>query len=191
MNHSPFSLPRASVLRRRQFLALAWTLLPIALTARPAVDPVKEYKIKAAFLYNFTRFIEWPGQDEKPAADPFVIALCAPAGFADELEQVIGDRRVDGRPVSVRTLSSLANVGAAHLVFVADDPEGLEAMLPALHARNVLTVGETKAFSEAGGVITFSREGDKLRFSINLKSSEQAGLKVSAQLLKLATAVRR
>lgn len=165
----------------------------VALFASPAqADVAKEYQLKAAFLYNFTRFVEWPEDKFAGKQSPIVIGLWKTNPFGRELEATIGARTVNGRPIVVRTCSSLAEACATHIVFVsANDTERLQDTVAALQERRVLTVGESRPFAAADGTITFLLEGDKLRFEINLRSGDRAGLKLSSQLLKLATSVRR
>ena len=170
-------------------LPALWLLGALASFAAP--DPGKEYQLKAAFLYNFTRFVEWPN-DKLPSGEPFVIGLWQTNPFGRDLEATIGDRTTHGRKIVVRTCASLDEARRTHVLFIgAAATAALKETVGELHASHVLTVGESRAFASASGIITFSLEGDKLRFEINLDSGEDAKLKLSAQLLKLATGVRR
>lgn len=156
-----------------------------------AADQAKEYQVKAGFLYNFTRFVDWP-EGKLLDGEPFVIGLWKTNPFGHELETTIGERTTHGRKIVVRTCSSLEEARHAHVVFIgAAETAGLQATLAALHANHVLTVGESSAFAKASGIITFTLEGNKLRFEINLDARNDANLKMSAQLLKLASSVRR
>jgi hypothetical protein len=150
----------------------------------------KEYQVKAAFLYNFTRFVEWPAGRFADDASPIVIGVLGQNPFGDELEKAIAGRTVNGRSIMAKSVTAAEEISGVHILFV---PAGAENRVPAAVWQNtgILTVGETEAFAAPGGTITFVREGDKVRFAINLGSAERSGLKLSAQLLKLATAVRR
>lgn len=178
--------------RRTSLCLLALLLVAGTISSFARAQAAKEYQLKAAFLYNFTRFIEWP-EGKIPAQDePLVIGIWKTNPFGTELQTTIGERKAHGRAIVVRTLSSLEDARDTHLVFItASETDGLKETLTALHAGHVLTVGESRAFSGAAGIITFTLDGNKLRFEINLQSGEQAGLKMSAQLLKLAASVRR
>lgn len=162
----------------------SWT----ALGADAAVS--KEYQLKAAFLYNFTKFIEWPPQRFPDETSPFIIGVLERNPFGDELERVVKGRILNGRAIVVKLIHTAEEALTVHLLFV---PSGLENRLPAAVWQNaaVVAVGESEAFAALGGTIVFTREADKVRFAINLESTERNGLKISAQLLKLASDVRR
>jgi hypothetical protein len=156
-----------------------------------AVGPVsKEHQIKAAFLYNFTRYVDWPAERFESDEAPLVIVVLGRHPIEQELASLAKERSARGRPVLVRAADSAAELGAAHLVFV---PAGEESRLPpapdTLHG--VLTVGESPEFTRRGGVITFTVLESKIRFEINQTAGERARLKLSGQLLKLATVLRK
>ena len=152
----------------------------------------REYQVKAAFLYNFTKFVEWPAQHFATEDRPVMIAVLGHNPFGEELEQITRGRRVNGREITIAFIDTPAAAAAADLVFVcAGEESRFEAMNTALRQAQVLTIGESPRFADAGGIITFLREADKVHFVINLESAERAGLKISAQLLKLATEVQR
>jgi hypothetical protein len=152
----------------------------------------KEYQVKAAFLYNFTKFVQWPPERFADEQSPLVIGVFGPNPFGGELERVVEGRLANGRTLVVRPVATVAQIREAHVVFV---PEGEEARFAQMAAGSpppgVLTVGESEAFTVRGGVIVFTLEVGKIRFVINLDPAERAGLKLSAQLLRLATEVHR
>lgn len=162
-------------------------------TAR-ANGPVisKEYKLKAAFLYNFTRFVDWPASQFASDSSPIVIAVLGTNPFGEELHEVVRDRTVNGRPIEIFHLASPAGAPQVHAVFIADrEDASLEKDIRDLHTAGVLTVGESDRFFRLGGIVTFIRAGDKVRFQINMTSAGVARLKVSSQLQKLAVSVRK
>jgi hypothetical protein len=152
----------------------------------------REYQIKAAFLYNFTKFVEWP-PGRFPAPDsPIVIGLLGGNPFGNELLTIVRNRKVNGRAIEVRVVTTAAEAASVHVLFASAGQEAQAAsMADALRRAGVLTVGESPAFAAAGGVVDFVLEGDKVRFKIDLAAGQRAGLKLSVQLLKLATEVRR
>jgi hypothetical protein len=153
---------------------------------------VKEYRLKAAFLYNFTKFVEWPAPRFAETNSPIVIGVWGKDPFGPDLQQVIKDRSVNGRALVFKPVETAEEAKAVHLLFIpATEDSRVSGHLRALQGSSVLTVGETEAFGEAGGIIQFLREGDKVRFNINIGSAEQAQMKISAQLQKLAKTVRR
>jgi predicted transcriptional regulator len=175
---------------RLRVIVLAMSILAVVASVARA-DSAKEYQIKAAFLYNFTKFVEWPPARFAEEAEAIEIGVLGPVAFRRELEKVVHGRKVNGRNVVVRPIGSPSEAQGCHLVFVASVEEHrLIESLRVLENAGVLTVGESDAFGTRGGMINFVREADKIRFAINQKSAERAGLKLSSQLLKLAVVVR-
>ena len=147
----------------------------------------KEYRLKAAFLYNFSKFVEWPARSFPGSDSPLVIGVFRGNPFGGELEKAVGGRRINGRPIVVKLVPSAAAAHQTHLLFVgAAHDSKLAELREALRGSAVLTVGESEAFSKQGGIITFKLQSDSLRFTINNAPAQQAGLKISAQLQKLA-----
>jgi len=171
---------------------LGWTLSLMGSIALGGEAVSKEYQLKAAFLYNFAKFVEWDAQSSSTASGPIVIAVLGENPFGAELEKAVRDRKINGRAIVVRSVQNGAAASVAHLLFISDAEDSrFGDIREVLKGKGVLTVGESEAFAKRGGIINFVLEGDKLRFEINIDSAEQAGLKVSAQLQKLARAVRR
>jgi hypothetical protein len=169
--------------------ALLWHNQPVA-AAEPAVP--KEYQIKAAFLYNFTKFVEWPAEKFQDATSPVVIGVFGKNPFGSELELAVKGRKVNGRDIVVKQIETPAEAKTVHVLFAGADESPRYAQLEdALKEGSVLGVGESEAFVRSGGTILFVLEGDKVRFEININSAERAGLKISAQLQKLAKAIRK
>jgi hypothetical protein len=155
-------------------------------------SPVREAQIKSAFLYNFTKFVEWPSGSVPGAGEPIVIGILGESALADEVRSVVADRKVNGHPIVVVSVQEPQQATAAHVLFVsAGRQPQFNAMRTTLADLPVLTVGESPSFAADGGGIGFVTEGDKLRFEINIAAAERARLKISAQLQKLATAVLR
>ena len=170
---------------------LGWLLLMAS--AAVAGEPVsKEYQLKAAFLYNFTKFVEWSPSSFGAPDSPVVIGVLGSDPFGDELQNVVRGRKVNGREISVKRLQTTAGAKGVHLLFITAGEDALLADIQAgLRGASVLTVGESEAFGRSGGVIIFVIEGDKVRFDINIAAAEQAAVKISAQLQKLARSVRK
>jgi hypothetical protein len=188
-----FSVPRrARGLRfTRLCRAIGLGFVALAAAARGA-DVTREYQIKAAFLYNFTRFVEWPAARFQDETSPIVIGVFGPAAFRTELESIVRDRKVNDRSIRVVPLSRARDALLVHAAFVPAGEEKLvEAGLASLLGAGVFLVGESVRFSDLGGTVTFTTEGNKLGFEINLAAAKHGGLKISAQVLKLAATVRR
>jgi hypothetical protein len=196
--HQSQTAPGGQPTRRHQvFCWLARTLCVAfffaGLTASLAQDSVsKEYQIKAAYLYNFAKFVEWPADCFTNAQSPLVIGVFGQNPFGDELKTIAKDHKINGRDIVIKPVVTTAEAAGVHLMFLgATEDDHVAGMLAALKNSSVLTVGESEKFTAAGGMINFVREADKVRFEINASAAEQRGLKISAQLLKLAKAIHK
>lgn len=153
------------------------------------VEKASEYELKAAFLFNFAKYVEWPDQ-AAGAPPPLCIGVVGHDPFGATLENLLAGKTVHTRPIGLRRFPSIDAVSDCHVVFVSASAEPPAA--PDTWSRpGVLTVGETEAFLERGGVIAFAMEAGKLRFNVNAAAAERAGLKLSSQLLKLAGRVTK
>ena len=150
-----------------------------------------EYQVKAAFLYNFAKFVEWPAETFEDSEDPIVIGILGEDPFRTTLEETVQDQSVRDRELKILRFASAADLEACHILFVASSEKpGLRTLLSRLDGSSVLTVGETSGFCETGGMISFYLERNRVRFEINPDACERAGLKMSAKLLRLARIVR-
>lgn len=152
---------------------------------------LREYQIKAAFLYNFLKFVDWPSQALPETSDAITICVFGDDPFGEALD-FIKDKMVRGRRLAIRRLGPVTNLEACHVLFIGASEEArVPQVMQSLRGSSVLTVGEMERFAEAGGIINFVLEKNKVRFEINLNSAERAGLKLSSQLLSLAKVVRQ
>jgi len=150
-------------------------------------EPAQEYQIKAAFLFNFAKFVEWP-PDAFPNADsPIIIGVLGKNVFGHYLEDTIRGKTVQNRPFLLKEFKSVDEAVHCHILFI--DPsvsESLSGIIKDLHNTSVLTVSETDQFLKAGGMVNFIIEDNKVHFQINDEAAKAAGLKVSSKLLSLA-----
>lgn len=148
-----------------------------------------EYQVKAAFLYNFAKFIEWPARVFPATNSPITIGILGGNPFDGDLKRTVQNKVANGHPVLVQSLSS-ANDPAlkrCQIVFIQPaDKTRLEEDLEALKSLPILSVSETEGFTRSGGMINFVMEGKKVRFEINDPAATAAGLKISSKLLNLA-----
>ncbi len=153
---------------------------------------LKEHELKAAFLYKFTKFIEWPTNTFRDTNAPFVVAVAGNSPCKAELEQIAKERKVNGRDLIIKTIKTPEGLKGAHVLFVsAGEDTRLKDWLAASRAAGILTIGESESFAREGGIINFSIEGERIRFDLNITEAEAAGLKISAQMQKLAKTVRK
>lgn len=151
----------------------------------------EEYKLKAAFIYNFAKFVEWPASVFPDTGTPIVIGVLGRNPFEDELLDAVKGRRINGRPIEIRQIRTAAEAGATQILFVSAGEERNFGALKNSLGIGVLPVGESALFTKQGGTINFNLLGDKLRFEINMAAARRSDLRISAQLLKLATNIHR
>jgi hypothetical protein len=181
-------LRRAS-LRRRLLLTL---MACIATAASAAAVTTSEYQLKAVFLFNFAQFVEWPASAFSSAEDPIAVCVLGPDPFGANLDAVLAGERIEGRALVVRRLASAAEIDRCHLLFVNQPVEAeLRNTLRSLKDQPILTVGESEAFTSAGGMIRFLNEGNKVRLQVNPKAADQAQLRLSSKLLRSSQIVAR
>ncbi|MES2885375.1 MAG: YfiR family protein [Pseudomonadota bacterium] len=175
---------------RGQVVGLVFLLLGVASTPVAAADVDLEYRLRAAFLVNFVRFVSWESaQFTSPAS---AIELCIPEAdpVAPALEELVRDKRIDAHPLTVRRLKRGARWDGCHLAYTGAAPsQQSAAVFRALGQRPVLTVHES-AEALPGGVIRLFLEDRKLRFEVNTAAVDQGPLKLSSQLMSLAVLVR-
>lgn len=150
-----------------------------------------EYQVKAVYLYNFSRFVEWPAQRISANGNSFAICVLGKDPFGSALDTTVAGESIGGKRVVVRRTSKPQESLDCQIVFVStSEDKQLKEDLAAL-AGGVLTVSDIPGFSERGGMIQFVAEGDKIRFEVNLSNATDSGLVLSSDLLKVAVAVRR
>lgn len=178
---------------RRRFQARIATLLLLTLTWNAALaDPVLvDDQVKAAFLYKFGAFVEWPAQAFERPDSPFVIGVAGPDAFADLLTQTTNGHTMNGRPVEIHRLRRGDPVTGLHIMFVTREHiSTLSETLAAAKGQPILTVTDgEKSPSQGAGIINFVLESNRVRFDITLEPAEQSGLKISARLLTVARKV--
>ena len=169
-------------------IGLVWLVSAAARPGSAASGPA-EYEVKAAFLYNFARFVEWP-RDAKGDDGTFIVTVLGRDPFGSVLDNTLRGKTIDDKRVVVRRALRSEDVGRSQILFISDsEQDRLPAILKGLEAAPVLTVGEMNRFAERGGVIRFKLDEDRVRLEINVIAAERSGLRISSQLLKLARIV--
>jgi hypothetical protein len=149
-----------------------------------------EYQIKAAFLYRFGNYIEWPAEAFTGADGALVIGVLGADFVAGELARIVEGHAVSGRPIAVRKLRHGDSLAGLHVLFIGRSEDArLADLLAATKGRAVLTVTESDAMSTPGSVINFVVIDDKVRFDITLEPADQGNLKISSRLLAVARKV--
>ena len=149
-----------------------------------------EYQVKAAFLFNFLKFVEWPEDSSSDSNQRWVIGVVGENPFGDNLDQVILGKIVQGHELQVRTFQPTDDLRPCHILFIsASEKKRLPSILTTLKGASVLTVADMQQFTESGGMIQFVEEDGRVRFFINVGATSGARLKVSSKLLSLAQQV--
>lgn len=149
-----------------------------------------EYPVKLAFLYNFTRFVEWPPDSYRGAGASLAICIVGRDPFSPEIEDDLRTRIVASHPVAVLSVKPTDTLSLCHMVFIPATEKGhVNKIVRDLKGSSTLTVGETEGFAELGGIINLTVEGNKVRFEVNRIAAQRAGLKISSKLLSLAKIV--
>ncbi len=164
-------------------------LILIASAALQAQPRPSEYQVKAAYLFNFGRFVRWPA-----GAPPerFTICVLGRDPFGAELDAAVAGVTIDGQRAVARRLDSPQDVGGCRVVFIsASEDNQLSQVLETLGRSPVLTVSDMPQFTTRGGMIQFVADANRVRFEVNLTTAESAGLMFSSELLKVAVAIRR
>ncbi len=165
-------------------LLIIFLLLASGITAQTEAE---ESNLKAAFIYNFTRFIEW---DSASVAKEFVIGIIGSSTISKPLEEIAKARLVHDKKIIIKNFTQKEEMGDCNLLFISKNARiPLEEVLAVVKGRNILVVGETETYATRGTAFNFVLVDDKLKFEANPKAIVAAGLKASAQLLKLAIIV--
>jgi hypothetical protein len=151
-----------------------------------------EYQVKAAYLYNFTKFVKWPTDAPSVAAPRFSICVLGRDPFGPVLDSAIMGEVVDGKSVIARRIAGPMEAEECGIVFISSMEAGrLDAILAQIGKHSVLTVSDIPQFAQHGGMVQFVVEANKVRFEVNLPAAENNGLVLSSDLLKVAVRVRR
>jgi len=170
-------------------LAILWALTGTVFLH--AQSSPTEYQVKAAYLYNFGKFVEWPTSD-MTSESSFNICVLGQDPFGATFASTIGGENIKGKSVVLRRIPRAQEAVGCHILFISssEDPR-LKEILAALDKTSVLTVSDMPQFTRRGGMIQFVMDANRVRFEVNLTSAERTGLTVSSQLLKVAISVRR
>ena len=172
-------------------LKVKWYLLLIliltAFTSHAQKRAAAEYKVKAAFLYNFTKFIDWPETAFKNSDDPFIIGIIGDDPFGAYLDETVEGEKIGTHPIKVKRFREIRNVSGCHMLYInSNDQEWVGNVLSYAAGKNILTVGDAASFNKWGGIIRFYNEENKIRLEINLNRYKEAQLNISSKLLSVA-----
>jgi hypothetical protein len=176
-----------------RLFAIALIVLRGLLGATPIwaqATPPSEYQVKAAFIYNFAKFVDWPPDAFTDEKSPLALCVYGKDPFGSALDDAIRGKSIGTRDLVVRRTRKLQELNACQIVFItSSESDQLPEILDGLHSSSALIVGESPHFAEQGGQIQFLLEDKRIRFSINVDSVNRARFRMSSKLLALAQIV--
>jgi YfiR/HmsC-like len=187
------NLSPAKLNNRRSPWRVLWILgvTALLLNSTHAQSPtVDEYQVKAAFLFNFAKFVEWPpGGFHDPTA-PLQICILGRDPFGQGLRDIVSTKTVNGRRLEIDYMADIQLARACHILFIASSEKArVKQILETMRGTVALTVADTDGFAEQGGMISFLLDNDRVLFEVNRNAAERAGLKISSKLLSVAKLV--
>jgi hypothetical protein len=169
---------------------LAALLAGLLLLAGDASAELSEHRLKAVFLFNFSRFVEWPPSAFPTADSPFVIGVFGRDPFGSDLDDVVRGETVHGRPLLIRRVQTAQDAAACQILFIPESERAkLDEILAALERSNTLTVSDLDGAARRGAMIRLVTDHEKIRLRINVESARAAGLTISSKLLRAAEIV--
>ena len=166
-------------------LAIALTLaLPSGNSCQ--AEPSREYVVKAAFLYNFAQFVEWPSDAFSSPEAPIIIGVVGEDPFGGVLEQAVRDKKIGGRPLIIQRFRDVGSLRFCHILYVAPSEADNANQIIAKVGSLTLAVGDFESFTAKGGTFRFLLEDNRVRFEVNVASTRNLRIKISSKLLKLA-----
>jgi hypothetical protein len=189
--HNPYLRPGVRI---RRFVSIAALLLAVPFSPANrnvyAGNSPTEYQVKAAYLFNFLKFVEWPSDAPADPEGKWVIGIVGESPVGAEIALIAEGKIVEGRGLLVKKFRATDNLRGCNILFVsASEEKHLPSILIALQGSSVLTVADIDKFIGYGGMVQFVAEGDRVRMAIDVGATGRARLKVSSKLLSLAQAV--
>jgi hypothetical protein len=150
-----------------------------------------EYQVKAAYMFNFAKFVDWPTQAFNGATQPIAFCVLGRTQLGPALYDMLSGKVVDQRPLVFRELTDSKDADTCHVLFIALDKKHMRQTLDEVKSLSVLTVGEAEDFTNLGGIVRFVLDGGRVRLEFNLDAAANAKLHVSSKLLSLGTTLRK
>jgi hypothetical protein len=159
----------------------------VATAQAATTDGPTQYEVTAAYLFNFSKFVEWPEGTFAGVTDPITICVLGESPLGTLLEDAVRGKHVNGREIAVRETTSIPKTAGCHIVFISSAEQGrLDEVLTNFVGRPILTVSNALSVADRGAVIGLTLQESRVRFEVNLLAASRAGLKLSSQLLKVA-----
>jgi len=187
---------KSNFIKRRLFKTGRWLLVLMALLSGVnsgfcGDSTFTEYQVKALFLMNFTKYVEWPATAFATNNTPFTIGVYGENNFGDNLRNAVAGKKVGSRSIVIRQVDGTNDMAQCQILFISgSEKKNTGDILDMLKVSPVLTVGETEQFTGQGGIINFVKKDGKVRLEINLQAAQQANLQISSKLLSVADVVK-
>ena len=166
-------------------------LLLLPVTPRAQTRKPTEFEVKAAYLFNFGKFVKWPGSVTS-GNETFSICVMGGDPFGPVLDSTVEGEKLDGKKVVIRRIASPVEAAKCRILFISTSEQGrLSSVMSTISRLPILTVSDIDGFAERQGMIQFIMERDRVRFEVNLAAAQKAGLTLSSELLKVALSVKR
>jgi hypothetical protein len=179
------------LLYRLATVALVWALIGPPSMQGQHSKPT-EYEVKATYLYNFSRFVEWPTKVTQAQSDSFSICVLGQDPFGPALNAILADVTIAGKNVVAKRIPTPQDAVNCRVLFISSSEDShLKQILTTLRDASVLTVSDLPQFTQRGGMVQFLVEENRVRFEVNLAIAGRAGLTLSSELLKVAIKVRK
>ena len=154
-----------------------------------------EYLIKAGFIYNFAKLVEWPTTAFAQPDSPIVIGILGNDPFGATLDRIVADKKIDGRGFAVKRVKwskDLRELKDCNILFVSSsEKDHVDSVVDGMKGLPILTIGDAPGFAKRGGIINFTLEDNKVRFEVNVEAAKHADLSISSRLLTLAKIVQQ
>jgi len=149
-----------------------------------------EYAVKAAFIYKFTKFVDWPAQAFADPKEPFSICVLGKDPFGNVLDQIFSGKTVNGREPVVKRSNSVEELKRCHILFISSsEKKRLARIIEVIKFAGILTIGDMDQFAESGGIIGLNEQDKKINIEINVDAVKRSDLKISSKLLIIGKTV--
>ena len=149
-----------------------------------------EYKLKAAFLYNFTRFVEWPENAFSSTTSPVIIGIIGEDPFGAFIDELVSNEKIGNRSIIIRRFKGVTDIANCHILYICyQQTEKIAAVLSTASNKGILTIADAPPFTRMGGMVQFYTDKNKIRMQINNGAAKRAGLNISTKLLSVAKVV--
>jgi YfiR/HmsC-like len=187
----PLSKASLEASQKIVFRLVAVVFAGMLLAFQSNAQAMDEYAVKAAFLYNFAKFVDWPPEVFKTPKDPIVVCVLGRNPFGSSLEDVIRGKSIEGRAFVFRQVADVDQANACQILFIAAaEGKHFRSLYGISKPTGILTVGESEGFATGGGIVNLKLDAGRVRFEINVDAAEHAQLHISSKLLSLAQIVK-